>query len=505
MAAVKARNGGIGSLQQRGGPIAPARSLCCGQPLARGFPIVYPRPDMSDAGAAVSSPILRPPSCYVAGVIERAFPRTGGLRAPRLARNTARAIPEPDGATARLGHVARADGSGSHPRLGPSRIRVAIWAIALGATCASWSTARAYRTFEDDSAVLYPARHETAALVWSVAGADGSDRDRVIAAAEFAFATWCDVECTGLSAHFDGAFAPEHAQPGDGRSTIEIVRTAWSHVGVDASRGATTDVQLVRDEATGDVVIREADIYLDFEHFQWEEGSTEEGALDPRAVIIHELGHLFGVLHPCERGAEGVRECVDGDRGSVLYPLYIGPDHLMLSSDDIAAICALYPAMPCAPACGPGLECVSGACVPCTDAACLAECPLGGCVYGECSAGCAAGSSCAVTGEHESECVSLGALGTECSSGDVCTSGLCLTRTAGPSYCTRLCGEDADCTGQQRCAEVDGRAVCAPLPPPSGCAVARSSGSGRSSSVLGLMISVIAVCRFGRRSNGARR
>ncbi len=79
----------------------------------------------------------------------------------------------------------------------------------------------------------------------------------------------------------------------------------------------------------------EADIVFNAEHFEWVEGLPETDLeVDAYSIVLHELGHLFGIGHSDVEGAA----------------MQAGYDHTeySLSDDDRVAICTLYPRNPIA-------------------------------------------------------------------------------------------------------------------------------------------------------------
>lgn len=370
--------------------------------------------------------------------------------------------------------------------------------------------AHAYRTFADDPEVAYPARWTSSSIEWDVSSSEpleGWSPADLHEAAQGAFAIWTAVGCADVQVGL-GTVTSAPAQPGDGRNTIAVVSHDWTGRGFPAGRGATTDVRLERavDELTGEEAVRivEADIYLNAEDYGFVSDEPASGELDLRALLVHELGHLLGLLHVCEHdGLGGAPGCVDAAlQTSALYPDYLGAR--TLSDDDAAGLCALYPAgAACDVTCPVGTECRDGLCV---DPACGEPFCPDPCLGEECDVGrCAPDSSCedgacALVGENRGYCVSEGSSGAQCTQGGDCTSRLCLTSESLGSYCTVECIADAECGGTQRCAEVDGVDVCAPLPPQSGCSVAaRARGAASVPLALPLLALLLRIRRRGPR------
>lgn len=338
----------------------------------------------------------------------------------------------------------------------------------LAALCAPlWpATASAYRTFEDDPEVAFAATHATRVISWEIAfvGVETRDLALIEPAAMAAVGTWSSPECADVAASFLGS-RPGHAEPGDGRSTIELVGMGWGARGFDENRGAITEVRLV--ETASGWEIAEADIYVDFDTHTWSVEASGPDVLDLQAVLTHEWGHLLGFDHPRPGDADGMT--------SAMYPTYVGTEQRLLSPDDVEGVCALYPRaiLSCEPTCAEGERCVDGVCIE--------ECPGGDCTPCEgrscdtmcvTAADCPTPSVCGVAGDDQGWCTGAGTFGAPCASGLDCDSELCIVSTRSGALCTQACRSDVDCPGDMSCQNVDGRDVCAPMLSSSTCAAA---------------------------------
>lgn len=329
--------------------------------------------------------------------------------------------------------------------------------------------------------------------------ADGLDTiafSRLEMAASRSFARWTSQSCADLDVRYAGSAGTPRS--GDGASDIAWLGSRWmEQVGLPDTAG-TTDL-VYEKNADGEWEIVEADILLNADDYDWDfaiEGGDDARNID--AVLTHEIGHLLGLLHPCELdGVEGPVCMGDLARETTMYPTYTGAAQSMLSDDDIAGVCFLYPATctgpdctPCEPACGAGERCDAGSCVPdCASGACATTpwgdpctqneacaggaCDASGYCTGSCADGCPDGYHCG--GET---CVAgAGVFGEACNRGDACLSGICLNGAPGSDICTRPCDpDDTVCPSGTACFAIDGRNVCAPERMGNGgCTVASST------------------------------
>ncbi len=94
----------------------------------------------------------------------------------------------------------------------------------------------------------------------------------------------------------------------------------------DRSLNASTRLR-PRLDAVGarDGEIQEADIEINGAAFRWSLDGKESGTLSLEAALVHELGHVLGLDHPCSGGGPGARRglvpCSDaGARRAVMHP-----------------------------------------------------------------------------------------------------------------------------------------------------------------------------------------
>lgn len=348
-----------------------------------------------------------------------------------------------------------------------------------------------------------------------------ANRD-VAAAARWAAEVWSNVDCSTANLT---EVEPSTSVPsiGDRRNQVIVVTSGWEGRGFAPDAAATTEVRYL-EGGDEDLRIVEADIFLNAEGFDFSlEPTGRQRSL--LTTILHEMGHVLGLLHPCEPAGEGgAPVCTESHQQSVLFPLETTAGSSELSDDDALGLCHLYGPVDC------GVDHVprDSSCVPkpCEDAS---ECELGRCVRGVCTPAapelgdpclvdseCAAGHCgrervCTVGCEAtcpegfacgDSICELVGAAyGESCSAGLHCASGLCLltTHSGGTTgSCTRSCAERA-CPLDDGCDFVESGAVCVPRKQSAGgCSVSRV---GRWSAWPLLVLMVVA--RRRRKGSGA--
>lgn len=393
-----------------------------------------------------------------------------------------------------------------------------VTAAALGFALAIAPPALAYRTnsglasLDSTTDSTWPWAH----YAFDMAGAAPDDLD--IADVEntvlSALGAWSEPSCTSWSVEYQ-EYSDTPAIWGDGRNTVQWVTAGWETVTSHAEAASVTSLGY-EEVSDGIWSIVEADIYLNAQDYAWSTAQpAPEGTIGLRSALLHEGGHVLGLLHPCEPGGDGgVPDCADSaDYDAVaMNPMY-SPALTGLSPDDMAGACFLYPASeyavePPAPGwggeggasntwavsaggfpafvdeacsgdddCARGLRCTAGHCAlgagvegdPCTvdtDCATTLCDPAGRCAR-LCfdTTDCREGSSCVVADESAAPFCAGEALpfGVACEDGSDCLSGLCLTENPDRTVCTRTCGHaDAPCPLGWTCRSVDRSPVCVP-------------------------------------------
>lgn len=333
--------------------------------------------------------------------------------------------------------------------------------------------------------------------------------DDVLLALDAARTTWAVPQCAAPALVASG-ISGLPAKSGDGRNSIEWVDSDWLARGFPETSPGATDV--VYEKQDGQWHIVEADVYLNAEMFQW--SSLPSADVYLQAVLVHELGHALGLLHPCEVSPKlsdpsaPLCGAVPDAQESAMFPEY-DPGQSALGPDDEAGLCFLYPRTPCTQGgCPSGQSCVDGVCrQDCAGPGCSSgaaeigdpcvvhsDCQSSACIDGSCMKGCAGPSGCSggdcMSAEGVGFCASASVgLGEPCSSASGCLGQRCIQVDNLEPACTRLCG--TGCPTGWHCGAVGADDVCVPEsePEPSSCAIA-PPGTRRGARwvVLGLLL-----------------
>lgn len=228
-------------------------------------------------------------------------------------------------------------------------------------------------------------------------------------------------------------------------------------------------------------------------------------------MLLHELGHVLGLAHPCEQESAGdVRACSNDFDNVLMNPAY-SAERLELSDDDRAGVCSLYVDQADTGAGGAGgaggatssetvgvprrglhdgypcnldTECESGAC----DGQCLKAC--------DDKSDCSSGDRCEMVESGANACLTSRALfGDPCSAADDCASGICLTRE-NAAVCSAECAND-QCPPNWECSSVEDKSTCVPTEPHAESSCAMHPARAQASATLALLAG--ALLSFARR------
>jgi Matrixin len=287
--------------------------------------------------------------------------------------------------------------------------------------------------------------------------------------AQRAFAVWSAPVCSGI-VFSNASNTSDPARPGDGVNTIQWLFSGWQERGFDPAAPGITDVQYGKDEQ-GNWQIVEADTYLNAETQHWIKSGEQEGYVDLESVLVHESGHMLGLLHPCEPGgANGAPDCAAHPEltDDTMYPFY-GAGEATLAPDDEAGVCFLYPGSDCEiTGCPSGNTCRPEGCLtPCGASFCAVgeQCVEGACKGANVCSGDACGrSGCQSDGDctanqqcKTGSCVGRLPSGDPCASDQDCAGGVCVEG----AYCAAGCRSDVECAEGATCTKISsGKSAC---------------------------------------------
>lgn len=303
--------------------------------------------------------------------------------------------------------------------------------VLVTAWLAPGAHASAYRTVRDlpELSAYTHVEWSASEVVFSTPH-DGVERSELLSVVGEFDNTLRTIGCLRLTVRAHVATVPFSlaSRSGDGESSIVLVESPqWTGVlGLPAERMAVTELAY-EPRGDGSLAIVEADILLNAQTYRFalEESASDPDARSLRGVLSHELAHAVGMAHVCETGgADGAPVCDASHADRMMYPEYVGASQSLPHPDDVAGLCALYPASTCAATCPSGSACVGGACV--------ALCGSGTCAVGEVCEGQLCRASC---GEQL------------CASGDVCVDGASCLAVCHGAVCPpgMLCGVSGAC------------------------------------------------------------
>lgn len=349
-------------------------------------------------------------------------------------------------------------------------------AIACAAVTVAWCLpAPAFRTASDLEQFRATSRIRWATeqidYVIHEAGAPGVSFGQVVDAAKSMAAIWSFPACSAVAFRYVGS-SQRGAEPDDQVNTIEWLRDGWTQRGFDVAAGGLTDVQYERG-ASGNWEIVEADVYINAENFGWiVKGKPPDGKRDVLSLLLHETGHVLGLLHPCEAGGgDHTPDCsiATGEVDNAVMSPYYDASRTQLSLDDISGVCYLYPKAACDgdESCPSRLSCIDGVCTAscngdvcnadevCTSEGCAAPSGLGGaCLQ---TGDCASQDDCGPSGQRRKDGCLRGIRpdGDPCIEADECAGGACVN-----GQCRTTCASDVDCSAPSTCVDEDTRGIC---------------------------------------------
>jgi hypothetical protein len=139
----------------------------------------------------------------------------------------------------------------------------------------------------------------------------------------------------------------------DGVTSVVVRRKRWCPEKVpdwddcyEPTRAAITHLYPVDEPGARHAFLYEADVEFNGVHFAWSLDGEAPDVRSLRAVVMHELGHVLGLEHPCdERPGQG-GSCGDGSlRTAVMYPFPVEVGRAPVLSPhpaEVDALCRLY-------------------------------------------------------------------------------------------------------------------------------------------------------------------
>ena len=142
----------------------------------------------------------------------------------------------------------------------------------------------------------------------------------------------------------------------DGCSTVLVRRNKWCSDSVrdqddcyDKDRAAFTSLYPNDPDGSRYADVREADIEVNGVNYAWSPEGAKPGTSSLHAIVVHELGHVLGLDHPCEvspQRAGAKPRCGSSKwRASIMYPLPLEVGRIPVlepAHTEREALCAFY-------------------------------------------------------------------------------------------------------------------------------------------------------------------
>ncbi|MEW5851365.1 MAG: hypothetical protein AB2A00_21430 [Myxococcota bacterium] len=294
------------------------------------------------------------------------------------------------------------------------------------------------------------ARWSTGFIDWRIkrAGTNQVNNSAWLTEATECLAAWNNVGCKNFLMRDIGDVTSPDFGTNESQHTIWWISSASQYQqvvggGVDSTLGVTLSPYYFvggcqgRDTVDSDIVMNNAGGAT----WTTNMANCSGNCVDVASTLVHELGHAFGLGHPCT-GLSGdcpvggtIMQAVSGYREDIGQPL----------QDDINGICDLYPGNPrgLGAVCNVAGDCDSNVCVDdngvkyCSQSCTGTDCPTGyACQNNQCRR-------------------ALPQVGETCT-GSCVDGALCLQDTETTRHCYQQCtpGNDATCGANQRCADL---------------------------------------------------